>query len=63
MSPLGVVNWHIGRCGSSVLGSLLAQHPEITYSNEIFSPYMPRRRGERVLPPLNAVVDLSLIHI
>ena len=57
MAPLGVVNWHIGRCGSSVLGSLLAQHPEITYSNEIFSPYMPRRRGERVLPPLDAVVD------
>ena len=57
MAPIGVVNWHIGRCGSSVLGSLLAQHPEITYSNEIFSPYMPRRRGGRTLPPLEEVVE------
>ena len=53
MAPIGVVNWHIGRCGSSVLGSLLAQHAEITYSNEIFSPYMPRRRGNRILPEQN----------
>ena len=52
----GVVNWHLGRCGSSVLGSLLAQHSFIDYSNEIFSPYMPRRRGEKQLPPLVDVV-------
>lgn len=57
MAPIGVVNWHIGRCGSSVLGSLLAQQPEITYSNEIFSPYMPRRRGSRVLPLLEEVLE------
>ncbi len=52
----GVVNWHLGRCGSSVLGSLLAQHSAIDYSNEIFSPYMPRRRGEKQLPSLVDVV-------
>lgn len=56
MGSIGVVNWHIGRCGSSVLGSLLAQHSAIGYSNEIFSPYMPRRRGGRALPALAEVV-------
>ena len=52
----GVVNWHIGRCGSSVLGSLLAQHPSIAYSNEIYSRYMPRRRGTSSLPSLESVL-------
>ena len=53
----GVVNWHIGRCGSSVLGSLLAQHPSIAYSNEIYSRYMPRRRGPSSLPSINLVLE------
>ena len=53
----GVVNWHIGRCGSSVLGSLLKQHPQIAYSNEIYSRYMPRRRGSKQLPALAQVLD------
>lgn len=55
----GVVNWHIGRCGSSVLGSLLAQHSQIAYSNEIYSRYMPRRRGNQSLPSLQQVLDSS----
>ena len=53
----GVVNWHIGRCGSSVLGSLLAQHPSIAYSNEIYSRYMPRRRGSSTLPSIGSVLE------
>ena len=53
----GVVNWHIGRCGSSVLGSLLAQHPSIAYSNEIYSRYMPRRRGLLSLPAIDSVLE------
>ena len=53
----GVVNWHIGRCGSSVLGSLLAQHPSIAYSNEIYSRYMPRRRGSSSLPSIGSVLE------
>ena len=56
---IGVVNWHLGRCGSSVLGSLLAQHSAIDYSNEIFSPYMPRRRGDKQLPSLAGVVEAA----
>ena len=53
----GIVNWHVGRCGSSVLGSLLAQHPSIVYSNEIYSRYMPRRRGSSTLPSIGSVLE------
>ena len=53
----GVVNWHVGRCGSSVLGSLLAQHPSISYSNEIYSRFMPRRRGSVSLPSIESVLE------
>ena len=48
----GVVTWHQGRCGSSVLGSLLNQHSRIQAQNEIFSGYMPRRWGEKPVPPM-----------
>lgn len=51
----GVINWHVGRCGSSVLGSLLGRHPLIHSENEIFSRFMPRRRGEAPLPAMEDV--------
>ncbi|MBK9332794.1 MAG: FkbM family methyltransferase [Ignavibacteria bacterium] len=31
-----IVMFHLGRCGSSVLGSLLDQHPQIHWDSEIF---------------------------
>lgn len=40
-----------------MLGSLLAQNSHIAYSNEIYSRYMPRRRGNQVLPSLGQVLD------
>ena len=52
----GVVTWHQGRCGSSVLGSLLNQHSRIQAQNEIFSRYMPRRWGEKPVPPMPDVL-------
>ena len=52
---IGLLTWHQGRCGSSVLGSLLGQHPQITVHNEIFSKYMPRRRGNDPLPSMAEV--------
>lgn len=55
-SALGVIHWHLGRCGSSVLGSLLNQHSAIQAENEIFSRYMPRRRGEGPLPTMPAIL-------
>ena len=52
----GVVTWHQGRCGSSVLGSLLNQHSRIQAANEIFSKFMPRRRGATPVPAMAAVM-------
>jgi hypothetical protein len=33
-----VLMWHHGRCGSTVLGDHLGQHPEICWKGEIFFP-------------------------
>jgi hypothetical protein len=48
----GVVIWHVGRCGSSVLGHCLNQHPDLQWENEIFNCWMPQRRGEKPVPPI-----------
>ncbi len=53
---IGLATWHQGRCGSSVLGSLLNQHTRIQAQNEIFSRYMPRRWGDKPVPPMQAVL-------
>ena len=53
---IGLATWHQGRCGSSVLGSMLNQHSQIQAQNEIFSRYMPRRWGDRPVPPMNEVL-------
>lgn len=51
----GLVNWHIGRCGSSVLGSLVGQHSKVQSDREIFSRYMPRRWGVGPRPSMDFV--------
>lgn len=53
---IGLATWHQGRCGSSVLGSLLNQHSRIQNQNEIFSRYMPRRWGDQPVPPMQEVL-------
>ena len=55
--PTGVVIWHVGRCGSSVLGQCLNQHPAIQEDNEILNRWMPQHRGEQPLQDLEAVLD------
>jgi hypothetical protein len=35
----GVFMWHHGRCGSTVLGRILNQHPGIRWRGEIYEPY------------------------
>ena len=57
---IGVATWHEGRCGSSVLGSLLNQHSQIQAANEIFSRYMPRRWGSRPVPAMGEVLHQAL---
>ncbi len=57
---IGLATWHQGRCGSSVLGSLLNQHSRIQAQNEIFSRYMPRRWGDQPVPPMNEVLAAAM---
>lgn len=35
----GILMWHHGRCGSSVLGKLLDQHPDISWHRELYRRY------------------------
>ena len=56
---IGLATWHQGRCGSSVLGSMLNQHSQIQAQNEIFSRYMPRRWGDRPVPSMNEVLSAA----
>jgi len=51
------VIWHVGRCGSSVLGQCLNQHPAIQEDNEILNRWMPQHRGEQPLPELEAALE------
>ena len=53
----GVVIWHVGRCGSSVLGQCLNQHPAIQEDNEILNRWMPQHRGDQPLPELEAALE------
>ena len=39
--PGNIVMFHIGRCGSQVLGSLLEQHPKILWEGEIYRQFKP----------------------
>ena len=57
---IGVATWHEGRCGSSVLGALLNQHSQIQAANEIFSRYMPRRWGDKPVPPIDRVLQQTV---
>lgn len=36
--PCNVVMFHIGRCGSTVVSSLLEQHPRIHWADELYEP-------------------------
>lgn len=44
VSP-NIFMWHHGRCGSTVLGNLLNQHPSISWKGEIFNS--SEKRGKR----------------
>jgi len=53
MRPGNVVMLHIGRCGSSVVGQLLGQHPRIYWASELYAPifseWQRRNSGEEMV--------------
>lgn len=51
-----LVIWHIGRCGSTVLGSTLNQHPAVQWENEIFRPYLVEKRAGKSIPTMDEVI-------
>lgn len=52
-----VLVWHIGRCGSTVLGRCLNQHSELHWNNEIFNTWMPARRKDMRIPSIDQVLE------
>jgi hypothetical protein len=40
----GIIFFHQGRCGSSVVADLLGRHPKISSNGEIFNRYMKKKR-------------------
>ena len=51
-----IVMIHIGRCGSTVLGNLLNQHPHITWDGEVYQDvFRERQHADKSLPPIEDV--------
>jgi hypothetical protein len=44
LTPNGICFLHQGRCGSTVLGNMLNQHPRISFRGEIFEHFMKEKR-------------------
>jgi hypothetical protein len=50
-----VVTVHMGRCGSTVLGNLLGQHPGVAWAGEVFNPRLKIwRRGADPIETIEA---------
>ncbi len=48
-----IVMVHIGRCGSTVLGDLIGQHPQIRWEGEIYQQvFMKRERADTTVRPI-----------
>ena len=48
--PFNVCMWHIGRCGSTVVGNLLKQDARIVWGDEILEPYSNRVNKKDLQP-------------
>lgn len=54
MKKGNVVIWHIGRCGSTVLSSVLNQHPNINCLGEVFNPLMDVKESGEDIPDIDS---------
>ncbi len=41
---------HFGRCGSTVLATMLSQHPDVTWDGELFEMYRVGQLNKPDLP-------------
>lgn len=53
----GIVIFHIGRCGSTILSKLLEQNSNIQCESEIFNPYMEHRSKCLTVPSLDQIIN------
>ena len=53
MKKGNVVVWHIGRCGSTVLSSMLNQHPDLQSLKEFMNPLMRAKLLGEEIPDLS----------
>lgn len=57
MESYGLTIWHVGRCGSSVLGQCLNQHSQLQWDNEVFNKWMPNKRNDLPIPDLQKEIS------
>lgn len=57
-----VVIWHIGRCGSTVLSSVLNQHPNINCLGEVFNPLMDTNELGKDVPDFDSFFSNLINH-
>jgi Sulfotransferase domain len=57
--PGNIIMFHMGRCGSSVLGDLLNQHSKVYWDGEIYCQYIRNWRKQRQETPNISTVNLK----
>lgn len=62
MKKGNVVIWHIGRCGSTVLSSVLNQHPNINCLGEVFNPLMDSKEQGKDIPDFESFFNNLINH-
>jgi len=63
MRPGNIMMIHIGRCGSTVLASLMRQHPKIYWASELYEPIFSQWRKMNNGVEVVGKLDEDAIHI
>lgn len=50
--------FHFGRCGSTLLGNMLAGHPQLDWKGEIFHAFHERENRDEVIEPFSVIQGL-----
>ena len=63
MRAFNIATFHMGRSGSSVLGSLLNQHPGIFWDYELFSPGRTQVIADRGVPSVLMRFPMTVLYL